>query len=477
MARLAKAGLVATLLVTACGSDSSTSPPQQALAFVVQPSRVMTKMAVTPPPQVAIRNLAGEVTPNATSAVTVVLSVPSASVLSGKTVVDAVSGVATFSDLLVDRPGYYRLKASVSGAIVAFSDTFRVFPPYHRIGAGDGHSCGVTVPGSAYCWGRNSSGQLGVPITGANTSIPQEVPMPGGARFTTIVAGGYHTCALAESGAPYCWGYNVFNQLGDGTTETRSTPTLVDASGVSFAGISAGYWHSCGVAISGSAYCWGLNVEGALGDGTTTTPGKPVVVAAPVGVTFSSVSAGGGHTCGVTPTSAAYCWGENPYGGLGDGSNTARTSPVLVAAPAGVSFSSVSAGDEHSCGLTPSGAAYCWGRNDVAQLGDGTTTSRSTPVLVAAPSGVTFATIDAGRLRTCAVAAAPIPGAIYCWGANLAPSLVPAPPGVIFSAVDLGSEHSCAVTPIGIAYCWGNGGYGQLGNSGGGAAAPVRVDQ
>ncbi|HEV7838960.1 MAG TPA: hypothetical protein VGO75_12895 [Gemmatimonadaceae bacterium] len=317
------------------------------------------------------------------------------------------------------------------------------------------------MPGPTFCWGANGEGQLGLANepTGSDWQLPQEVTGSSGIGFTALAAGGYHTCALTGSGAAYCWGYNIFYQVGDGTTETRRGPTLVHTpSGVSFAAISAGFWHTCGVTASGAAYCWGSNVEGALGDGTTTTPSEPVAVSAPVGVTFVSVSAGGGHTCGVTSTGVAYCWGENPYGGLGDGTTTASPAPVQVSA-AGLSFSYVSAGDEHSCALTRSGVAYCWGRNDARQLGDGTDVSTNTPVRVAMPSGVTFATIGASSLRTCALT--PLPeGAIYCWGPT--PMLVPAPAGVSFSRLDVGKGHACALTPGGAAYCWGSG--GALGN-------------
>src|SRR5207247_1488086 len=158
-----------------------------------------------------------------------------------------------------------------------------------------------------------------------------------------------------------------------------------------FAAVSAGGLHTCGLTAAGVAYCWGYNGFGQLGDGTTTDRSTPVLVAAPAGVSFAAVSAGLRHTCGLTAAGAAYCWGWNASGQLGDGTTTSRPSPVLVAAPAGVSFAAVRADYSYTCGLTAAGAAYCWGDNTSGQLGDGTTTSRSGPVLVAAPAGVSFA--------------------------------------------------------------------------------------
>ena len=147
-----------------------------------------------------------------------------------------------------------------------------------------------------------------------------------------------------------------------------------------FAKMSAGGAGTCGVTAGGAAYCWGSNFSGQLGDGTTTDRSSPVLVTG--GVSFAAVSAGpgGDFTCGVTSGGAVYCWGYNGNGELGDGTTTNRSSPVLVMG--GVSFAAVSAGGAHTCGVTAGGAVYCWGLNSSGQLGDGTTTDRSSPVLV-----------------------------------------------------------------------------------------------
>jgi alpha-tubulin suppressor-like RCC1 family protein len=230
--------------------------------------------------------------------------------------------------------------------------------------------------------------------------------------------------------------------------------------------INSGGYHTCGLTSTGAAYCWGRNDYGQLGDGTTTNRTSPVPVAG--GLTFQALAAGGYHTCGLTASGAAYCWGSNQYGQLGDGMQTDRGSPVAVAG--GLTFQALSAGDYHTCGLTASGAAYCWGNNSVGQLGDGTTNSRSRPVAVA--GGLTLRALSAGSDHTCGLTAS---GAAYCWGYNSYGQLgdgsttnrtspVAVAGGLTFQALSAGDYHTCGLTSTGAAYCWGNNAYGQLGD-------------
>jgi alpha-tubulin suppressor-like RCC1 family protein len=213
------------------------------------------------------------------------------------------------------------------------------------------------------------------------------VAVTGGLTFTAISGGSAHVCALDAGGAAYCWGWNVFGQLGDGTTTDRSSPTPV-AGGLTFVKLSAGYASTCGLTADGTAYCWGSNEYAQLGIGTLTGPEScedqrpcstvPVRVAG--GRRWASVSVGQFHACAVTPAGVAYCWGSNVTGALGimtgDG-----TTPTAVAG--GLTFASVNAGVLHSCGVTVAGVAYCWGDNVAGQLGDGTGTRRQVPVRVA----------------------------------------------------------------------------------------------
>jgi alpha-tubulin suppressor-like RCC1 family protein len=273
--------------------------------------------------------------------------------------------------------------------------------------AGSGHTCGVTAAGAAYCWGANDFGMLG---DGTTTNRLTPVPVLGGVSFTSVGVGLGHSCGLTAAGTAYCWGSNEEGQLGDGTTTGRLTPVPV-AGGLSFASVAASFIHTCGVTTGGAAYCWGWNREGELGVGTATGPETcvfppplggstdcstvPVPVAGGVSFTTLSIGVHNLQSCGVTAAGAAYCWGYNANGELGVGTTTGpemcaqvnasdvpcSTVPVPVAG--GISFTAVSAGEAHNCGVTAAGDAYCWGVNGVGQLGDGTTTLRLTPVQVA----------------------------------------------------------------------------------------------
>jgi alpha-tubulin suppressor-like RCC1 family protein len=230
---------------------------------------------------------------------------------------------------------------------------------------GEGYSCGLTVSADAYCWGSGTEGQLGNGRHDLITTTPTAVA--GSREFTQLTshAVGRSTCGLTAAGEAWCWGRNTHGQLGDGSTAERAVPTPV-AGGLGFTTISAGVRHTCGLVAGGDAYCWGDNELGQLGQaGTHETPG---LVAG--GLAFAQISAGTAYTCGITPTGEAYCWGDNERGQLGNGTTEPAAAPVAVTG--GLRFSQLSAGHDHTCGLTDSGVAYCWGSGEaVGSLVDG----------------------------------------------------------------------------------------------------------
>jgi len=199
-------------------------------------------------------------------------------------------------------------------------------------GALGSHACGLTAAGIAYCWGANDSGQLG-DNTNTARPLPAAVSMPAGVTFTSLGVGSQHNCGLTAADEVWCWGDNEQGgQLGDGTTEDRRVPAqVVMPAGVPFASIDAGYYNTCALAVGGIAYCWGRNVFGEVGDGSTASQQlAPVPVAMPPGVTFASVVTGWNHSCGLSPEGQAWCWGINSRGQLGDGTTIDRSTPVKV---------------------------------------------------------------------------------------------------------------------------------------------------
>ena len=342
------------------------------------------------------------------------------------------------------------------------------------LGIGVASPVAASTP-SPYSWGDNNMGQLG-DGTRTDRNTPTPVSMPAGVTFTSISAGAEHACALDSTGKAYCWGENEFGQLGNGQsgpTLFETVPTAV-VGGRTFTSITASGYSTCALDTLGAAYCWGSNLDGELGDGTRTDRDIPTAVTMPSGITFTSISGGFFFVCALDALGAAYCWGSNFYGQLGDGSTTDRNVPTAVTMPTGITFTNISGGARHACALTASGAGYCWGGNSFGQLGVGSTTNRNVPTAFTMPTGITFTKISLGGLHSCALTAG---GSAYCWGDNFygqlgdgtgvnrtTPTAVSQPSGVTFSGVALGFDSSCGLTATGVAYCVGRNAEGQLGN-------------
>ena len=439
-------------------------------------------------------------------------------------------------------------------------------------GFGPGHYCGLTDSGTAYCWGNNYYGQVGDGTTSGDADVngwpvrTAPVAVAGAISFAAITAGLFHTCGLTLSGAAYCWGYNSSGQLGSGSSTQSSSVPVAVTGGLTFVTLSAGGSETCGLTSGGAAYCWGANGAGSLGNGSTTSSSVPVAVAG--GISFSSITPGSGHACGLTANGTAYCWGWNELGQLGIGNyggsdqcvsqlgGACSAKPVPVTG--GVKFAALSAGGQTSCGVTLSGNTYCWGDNRYGQLGNGTKTNVNEPVEVVGfgappsvasvamslhaaaivpggtvqlaattrdangslllgrsvswssanptvaivdPNGlvsgvatgsamviatsegrsdtasisvatVAFFSVSAGRSSTCGLTST---RSTYCWGdSSGGPIAVEA--GWIFTRLTIGQSYTCALNASGAAYCWGSNTYGQLGNGSTiNSATPVAV--
>ncbi|MEI8058081.1 MAG: RCC1 repeat-containing protein, partial [Actinomycetes bacterium] len=254
--------------------------------------------------------------------------------------------------------------------------------PALSVVAGYAHTCALLASGLVYCWGGNWLGQLG---NGGWDQSTTAVQVSGITDAVSISAGDSHSCAVLASGQIKCWGYNGFGQLGDGTTGTSNVAVLVVGLSGAAVGVATGADFSCAALATGAVQCWGANSYGQLGDGTTSESHVPVTVLASAVVPLTgvaSLSAGGRYACAVLSSGGVDCWGHNPNGELGDGTTTDSSSPATVSLPAGVTAASVSAGGYHACAALTSGAVLCWGDNAYGGLGDGTTTQSLSPVLV-----------------------------------------------------------------------------------------------
>ena len=278
-----------------------------------------------------------------------------------------------------------------------------------RISGGNGFMCMETL-NAVYCAGHNDKGQLG---DSTNTDRNYLKQIDSGSKIMNvqmIAAGASHACAISgtnstpAAGKLYCWGDNQYGQLGDGTTTNRSTPTLVADNGAfvnaDVQGVIAGDNHTCAITTISSVkrlFCWGRNNKGQLGDGTINNSSVPIAPGAPfaTGAVLSGnwyympgLAAGGEHTCAsseATSPSKVYCWGANESGQLGDGTTTDRTSPVYTgeAGPSGSNsyHANIAAGKDFSC-LLGSTTIKCWGNNSKNQMGNGNTTNVLTPTAV-----------------------------------------------------------------------------------------------
>ena len=253
--------------------------------------------------------------------------------------------------------------------------------PYSVLDVG-GSTCAQAE--TTYCWGSNDFGQLG---TGDLVSRTVPTPVVNKPLFGPVSVGGRTACAVdGLTSMAVCWGNGADGELGNGTSGgISSVPVTVSGDhtylGIDVGGASDGPATVCAVANDHQGYCWGWNGSGQVGDGTSEDRSTPVPIGA--GLEFSTITVGHTHACGVTLDGVAYCWGAG--GLLGTGSGDGSLVPVPVAG--GLRFITLTAGARHTCGREQElGRVYCWGSNDFGQLGDRTTVGRLTPVRVTGQS-------------------------------------------------------------------------------------------
>ena len=306
------------------------------------------------------------------------------------------------------------------------------------------------------------------------------VSVSSGLSFISISAGNDHSCAIETGGQTYCWGSNEDGKLG--TTASLTTcgsvpcggPVAVEG-GQRFVTLTAGQRHTCGLTATGEAYCWGFGLGGQLGDGRRENSSVPVPVAG--GLQFAAISSGIGSsaTCGITNSGEIWCWGVNGRGQFGNG--TTQNSDVPTPTTTSQAQNAIAVTNIHTCSTTTDGDALCWGNNWVGQLGVGSAGASNglseslTPTLVL--GGLSFREITTGFGHSCALTDI---GEAYCWGDSSMtgtassltspPETIPAPvaTSLRFQSIDSGAQHTCALSQSGEPYCWGLNGLGALGD-------------
>jgi alpha-tubulin suppressor-like RCC1 family protein/endonuclease/exonuclease/phosphatase family metal-dependent hydrolase len=294
----------------------------------------------------------------------------------------------------------------------------------------------------------------------------------------TVSAGGESSCEVRADSTAWCWGNNPYGQVGDGTAKDRVRPRRVVSATDDWTSISSGGSTTCGIRADKSLWCWGVNHRGQLGIGEGPRRFSPQQVGDDHD--WSAVSTSWTHTCGVRTDGTAWCWGDNHRGQLGHGSTKQRFVPVQVGS--GTSWDSITTGGWHTCATRTDGSAWCWGQGVFGQLGDGGSSTRLSPVRVS--STLRFERLTAGWSSTCGL---DDQGAAWCWGINdqgqlgdgttqLRRTPVAVAGGHRFVSLSMGDGSACGVDQAGSLWCWGANRYGQLGVAQDGVArAPVQA--
>lgn len=338
---------------------------------------------------------------------------------------------------------------------------------FRMLSAGATHTCGLTNAGAVLCWGDGRTGALG---DGARVIRRTPVPARSTVRFDEVRAGDGYTCARTAPGAVYCWGTG---HAVPGHPAPALRPVAVALAEPARA-LAVGRRHACVITQREAVLCWGRNIDGETGNGTSGVDASLTPVPTPVAgdLRARAITAGLDFTCALGSDGAPWCWGSNVDRVLLDDApmrcgdvNPLPCSPVPRRVAAGHAFVDIAAGTGHVCARTAGGEVHCWGADSAGQLGPG---AGPPPKRVSAGTTGRFAALASGGVQTCALVE---PGMVYCWGRDrLASADLPAPAEGVrrlavprATAVTVGGNHACAIATSGAAFCWGDSALGALG--------------
>lgn len=332
----------------------------------------------------------------------------------------------------------------------------------YRVAVGANYTLLLDENGRLSAFGLNEHGQLGDGSTENRTSPVAVMPQT---QFTHVFCGGASSYAIDRDGALYAWGDNENGQLGDGTTTERHTPVQI-LSGTKIVLVAAGSEHTLALDNEGGLWAFGANEHGQLGNGSTTGRSTPVRIAG--NSRFKEICAGGWFSFAIDTDDRLWAFGWNNHGQLGDGTTQERHSPVQVMPEQ--RFSRIAAGNYHTLALDYSGRLWGFGMNMGGQLGDADRKDKITPVEIM--SGRTFSDVSARGTHSLAVDA---DGNLWAFGANQYGQLgdgsntnrttpVQVGAGTAFEHVYTGWYHTAASDAAGNLWVWGSNRYGQLGD-------------
>lgn len=402
--------------------------------------------------------------------------------------------------------GYYSISSIGDGQVVQSGKC----NAWLQVAAGNDHTCGLYFDNTVYCWGDNTYAQLGIgePVNNPFKTKPNPVDTTSGTSslygktVTYIDVGDHHACAIDSTGGLHCWGNDVFGQLGDATHGSKRYPVIINGgslAGKTVVAVSGGYHNTCAIDSTGSLSCWGQNVEGQMGKGTTDGAGvyyeEPQLVngGSLAGKTVTKVAVGDGYVCAIDSTGGLHCWGYNGNGQVGiNNTTTPQPTPLLIngGTLAGKTVIAVETSDYDTCALDSTAVLHCWGLDSAGAVGDNPTlSSKYAPVLVdttvtngSSLNGKTVTAFDLGGSHVCAIDSL---NATHCWGKNTKGnlgigSLTPDRSGIPVivntasgtsslydkkaAVISVGDNHACVIDFDSAIHCWGENVSGEIGN-------------
>jgi alpha-tubulin suppressor-like RCC1 family protein len=363
-----------------------------------------------------------------------------------------------------------------------------------NVSAGGTHTCAIKTNGTLFCWGSNISGELGNNSTLMESHVPvQESTMA--TDWANVSVRFDQTCAINTKGEIYCWGGNEYGQLGNNSTEGlgahSQVPVQESTKATDWANVSAGDSHTCAIKTNGTLFCWGSNSVGELGNTLNSyNNNNPIPTQESTAASdWSRLSVGVFHTCAIKTNGTLFCWGVADNGRLGNNSTHSLQyeSPGLPymtgfsysrmpmqEGTAASDWANVSAGGGHTCAIKTNGKIYCWGDNEHGQLGNNSTGDYNPMPVQESTAATDWVRVSAGYTHTCAIKTN---GTLFCWGYNgvgalgnnsIKDSLVPAQESTSasdWSRLSAGRQYTCAIKTNGTLFCWGDNGFGVLGNN------------